>query len=363
LYAFFDVTPTCEIKTLDDYADFDKAYDNECIKQGWNTGDKRGTVDALSQMREKYPHVKLIFSLGGWTKSTNFSHCASTAEFRSKFAAGCKDLLQKTGWDGIDLDWEYPVEGNSGAPGTPQDPQNYLSLFKAVRASMNEISGDKLLTMAEGMGPLILGNMEPVMKDICDELDYVNTMSYDYAGGWNKFTGHNAPLFHSGNAKHSEGFDVNWGIQKMKSLGCDPKKLVMGLPFYGRSWSGVEPGPNGDGLWADAKAAGCGSWEAGSLDYTDIKENYLKSFDEHWDDVTKTPYLYNPKSKDFITYDNPRSIKEKVDYANAQGLGGVMFWELSGDRDAELMDTIVENLDTCSSSRRLELPGFMALHV
>ncbi len=159
-------------------------------------------------------------------------------------------------------------------------------------------------------------------------------MTYDFHGSWDSYTGHNAPLYKNGDPG-PEGFYIDAAVQAYLDAGAPADQLVLGLAMYGRSWTGVAGAE--DGLFQDATRAGPGTWEAGSLEYDDIAANYLPRLDRHWDSQSKTPYLYDPAMGVFITYDDVQSIGIKADYIDSKGLAGGMFWELSSDRNSELL--------------------------
>jgi chitinase len=109
-------------------------------------------------------------------------------------------------------------------------------------------------------------------------------------------------------------------------------KLVMGVPFYGRSYQGVAP--TEDGLFQRFGGPGPGSWENGVLDWHDIEANYLPKMTRHWSDKAQTPWLFDPSTGVMVSYDDPESLEIKANFARERGLGGVMIWDLSSD-DAE----------------------------
>jgi chitinase len=104
---------------------------------------------------------------------------------------------------------------------------------------------------------------------------------------------------------------------------------VIGAPLYGRGWAGV-PSTN-NGLYQTATGPSQGTWEAGVLDWHDIKQNYLPKMPRYWDSEAQVPFLYNPTTQVFISYDDEESCNKKVDFILSKGLGGVMVWELSSD--------------------------------
>lgn len=322
----------------DSYADTDKAFAGD----SWDQGAKRGNFNQLTKLKEANPNLETMISIGGWTWSKNFSAAAATEASRQAFVSSCVDFMNTYGFDGIDIDWEYPVSGGLYA-GTPADKANYTALlaeFQKELAAQSARDGEHHpLTIAAPAGPTTIPNLEA--KNIGGIVDWMNLMSYDYHGGWDPITGHNAPM-KVGSKDTATGFSVSDAVDAYLNAGFPAQKLVLGLPLYGRGWENVSSTQNG--LYQPATNASVGTWEKGVFDYTDIKNNYLPTMTRYWDAEAQVPYLYDPVRKLWISYDDPQSIKIKVEYIKAKGLGGAMVWELSGDRDEELIDAIGTNL-------------------
>jgi chitinase len=342
-YAFVDLTSSCTIQLYDPWSDVQSNFNGGCVESA------AGNFNALKQLRNKYPHLKILLSYGGWTLSKYFSQCSLDTTTRNSVAKQMANLVDEHDFDGVDIDWEYP--GWPGAEGNTiddRDPENYILLIDEVR---KHLSAGKDITIASGMSAKYIDMMSKnnVLQRLCAALDWVNLMTYDYHGAWSDLTGHLAPLYHSGNPQHEQGNDIASGVEAMIAAGCPAEKLVLGLPFYGRTWKGARPGDS-NGLWVTGAEPGCGSFEPANRDFTDIDKNMVNQngYQEHWDDVCKVPYLYKESTGEFVSYDNEQSIGIKVDYVNTHNLGGVMFWELSNDREEKLLDVIVDRLDGCA---------------
>jgi chitinase len=164
-------------------------------------------------------------------------------------------------------------------------------------------------------------------------LDWLNVMTYDFHGGWDKTTGFNAPLYPvtSGPDAHGLGTKLNAdsAIKSYLAAGVPPEKLVLGVPFYGRAWGGVKTVDNG--LFQSQATPAHGAWDRGTFEYYNLAAKYIGKYERHWQDEAKVPWLFDAKSGLMISYDDPQSIKLKAAYAREHKLGGVMIWELSGD--------------------------------
>ena len=190
-YAFANIA-NGEVVVGDEYADTEKAFPGDC----WEPGCKRGNFNQLNKLKEKHPHLKTLISVGGWTWSNNFSDAALTDASRNKFADSAVRFIREWGFDGVDLDWEYPVAGGE-VDGRPEDKQNFTLLLQKVRQKLDEAGnqdGKKyLLTIASGASPDYVKNTE--LDQVQAQLDWINIMTYDFHGGWESASGNNAPLY------------------------------------------------------------------------------------------------------------------------------------------------------------------------
>lgn len=326
-FAFANLQPDGEITIGDSWADLEKSYHEE----------PGGHFAQLQKLKEINPELKILISVGGWTWSGNFSAVASTEAGRKKFAQSAVHFLTTYGFDGIDIDWEFPVEGGNGIAHLPEDKENYTLLLKETRAAL-DIQGQKdtkqyLLTIAGGPNPSFVQNTE--LSSMGNYVDFINIMAYDYHGAWENTTGHNTPLYSS-----SSELSVSTTVDAYLQSGIDASKLNLGLAFYGRGWNQVSSSQNNglhqSGSLPSGTGSGLGTWEAGVFDYWDLNKNYVNQngYTRYFDELAKVPYLYNGSV--FISYDDIESISAKVDYAKEKGLGGVMFWEFYGDKEKEL---------------------------
>jgi len=326
-YAFANIT-SGECVLGDSYADIDKFYPGD----SWDAGSLRGSFHQLQLLKAKSPHLKTLLSIGGWTWSNGFSDAAMTEASRTKFAKSCVGLMTKYGFDGLDLDWEYPGGGGL-APGRPEDKQNFTLLLAAIRKEIDAAGAGHLLSIAVGAAPAVLANLE--LSKIHAYLDSINVMTYDFHGGWEKTTGHNSPLYRAKGETAPVGWDTDAAATAYISGGVPASKVIVGGAFYGRGWAGV-PATN-DGLFQSATGPSPGTWEQGVLDYHDIAANYLPTFTRKWDAEAKVPWLYNASKQIMISYDDAESLKVRSQYVNTKGLGGLMVWELSGDDKAHTL--------------------------
>ena len=342
-YAFGNVVNNrCAIG--DAYADYDRAYTAALSVDGVaDTWDQplRGSFNQLRKLKQLYPNIKTLISLGGWTWSAGFSD-AALPQNREAFVRSCVELFitnpQFAGvFDGIDIDWEYPGACGNTCAFRPEDKQNFTALLAEFRRQLDAARPGALLTIAAPAGPDKIAQIE--VERIHPYLDFINLMTYDIHGAWENQTNFQSHLYTpagdpaTGNARVS----VDDAVSTWLTRGTPAGKLVIGVPFYGRGWTGV-PATN-NGLWQTATGGAPGTYEAGIEDYKVLK---TKGLTRYYNSAARAAWLYGGGI--FWTYDDPPILAEKMVYINQRGLGGVMFWELSGDTaDGELITALYNN--------------------
>jgi chitinase len=325
----------------DAFADYSKSFNAaESVSGTADTWDQklRGNWNQLKQLKAKYPNIKVLISLGGWTWSRGFSS-AARPENRQAFVASCIDayirgnlpVTDNAGgagaaagvFDGIDLDWEYPVACGLSC-GAPEDNANFTALLAEFRRQLDLERPGLLLTIAAGAGIDKIRVTNPGQYH--QYLDYINVMTYDFHGTWDPQTNHHSPLYGSP-ADPSTGdqraYNTHDALQGFITRGVPASKLNLGIGFYGRGWTNV-PNQN-NGLYRSGTAA-AGTYEAGNEDYKVLKNLNHPSFT---DATARAHWTFNGTT--FWSYDNPALILEKMQYVKNQGLGGAFFWEFSGD--------------------------------
>ncbi len=302
-----------------------------------------GNFTQLQRLKAQYPPLKTLISVGGWSWSDQFSDAALTAESRAKFARSCVAFMQQYGFDGIDIDWEYPTGGGMipGA-GRPDDTVNFTRLLAELRAQLDAQGAQDgvhyLLTIAAPTGP---GNYSKIQLDqIHPYLDWINVMSYDFHGSWDTITNFNAPLYSPANDP-AAGANTDAALSAYLAAGIPAEKLVVGVPFYGRGWIGVADHQHG--LYQPAS----GPTTPDAFSYRDIVTDYLNRYPRYWQDEAQVPWLYSAEDGIMISYDDPESLAIKAAYVKDHGFGGVMFWELSQDSaDHALLRALADTLGT-----------------
>ncbi len=177
------------------------------------------------------------------------------------------------------------------------------------------------------------------VDEIFDSLDFGTVQGYDLHGAWEATTNHQSNLFTSRRDPASPRFSVDATVDAYLRRGAPRRDLVAGVPFYSRGWTGV--GPANDGLYQLSTGPAPGIWEAGVNDYDVVKG--LSGFTRFWDKRAETAWLFDGTT--FWTFDDPAVMTTKAHYVRRNRLGGLMFWELSGDTpDGELIGAIAAGL-------------------
>jgi len=288
----------------------------------------------LVAKKSQNPDLKVIISIGGWAWSNWFSDAALTPESREGFGKSAIELMQKYQLDGIDLDWEYPGQIGEDNGFRPEDKQNFSLLLGEIRRQLDELGTKSktnyLLTIATGGDQNYIDHTE--LGDAQKHLDFINIMTYDFYSGLDSLTGHHANLYDSKLAPTTSK-SILASVERHLKAGVPANKIVLGIPFYGRMWTGVTSQNNG--LYQKAKSVGT------IIDYNIIADKYLdKGFVRFWDESAQAPYLWDRDSTRFISYEDTASLSLKLHFIEEKGLGGAMFWEYSLDKNNALLNTI-----------------------
>lgn len=299
------------------------------ICQAFLTADADGTLNNAKQ----YPNhqlvsdahkagVKVLVSLGGWGWDAQFAAMTKSPEAEARYVKDILAIIDEFDYDGIDLDWEYPD--------TKEEVIGFERLSRTFRRELDALGAKKnrpmVLTMAASANPGTLRWLDTAF--LLEAMDWINVMTYDYAGDWTSYAGHNSPLFRSSKAPGGQGPSVeatmNFMVQERK---MPASRLAVGLPLYGRAFAVKEP-------YASTRQGTPGARPRLPFGgYRNI-ERLIKDegWTRRWDDETKTPWLLSPDGAAVLGYDDAESLATKTAWAMKQGFRGVFFWEINSDR-------------------------------
>lgn len=266
------------------------------------TIDKPERLREIVSLKEQKPTLKVLLSVGGWG-SGRFSEMSADDSLRMSFARDCRRVVNEFGLDGIDIDWEYPTNQGPGISYAPEDTRNFTRLMQDIRS---HLAHGQLLTLATAASGKFID-----FKSIVEYVDFVNIMTYDIG---------NPPFHHSGLYPSSLTGNLSCyeSVLAHVRAGFPTDRLVLGIPFYGRTSPGF---PEGMGSYG--------------------KLIHLEGFEKCWDDVAKAPYLKDVNGTIVCNYDDPRSIGYKCRFIHRYGMKGAMYWEYEGDDDAGSLRTAV----------------------
>jgi chitinase len=360
----------------DAFADYQKEYTSGNSVDGGSdvySQPIKGNFNQLRELKAKYPNIKILVSIGGWTYSKYFADAAATAASRQAFVSSCIDMFIKgnlpTGisgdpsggtasaaslFDGIDIDWEYPASsgGHTGNHYSSADTANFTALLAEFRSELDAYGAtigkhyELTATLPAGQDKINLIQTDKIGQ----YLDYASLMAYDMHGSWETTgpTNFQDPMTQASNdpstpiAPGTLDYSVQTAVTAYTSGlsaygipgGFPASKLVLGVPFYWRGWTGVPAGSN-YGLYQSATGASAQfgtSATAGTAFYKELEAAGLtNSTYEHWDSTTDAAWIYNPSTSSFYTGDTPQSITTKASYITANGLGGIFAYSLEGD--------------------------------
>jgi chitinase len=342
-FGFLDAQGKCI--SIDPWADYqvpfaaDRSVNGRADEAGQPLS---GNLNQLRQLKARFPKLHINISLGGWTGSKYFSDAALTPQSRAASVASCLDMWLKGNFpdaapgaaagifDGIDLDWEWPAsEGNPGNSIRPEDKQNFTALAAEYRRQLDALGRQTHkkydLTAFLPADPAKIDRGFEVRK-VFSSLTFATTQGYDYHGSWDPLTNQQSALRTPRADPTTPAFSSQVALDALISRGAPRDRLVMGVPFFSRGWTGVTPANRG--LFQPATGAAPGLWEAGIEDYKALKPR-AGSFTVYRDIVAGHAWLFDGTT--FWTWDDPTEMVRKGRYVAANRLGGAMIWSLDGD--------------------------------
>ncbi|KAM0481554.1 hypothetical protein ACHAPX_003665 [Trichoderma viride] len=343
LYAFAGIGSDGSVISIDTWGDEQKRFGNN---QSWDesANNVHGAIEQVFLLKKQHRHMKTLLSIGGWTASQQgkFDPALSSEAGRRQFARTAVELLARWGFDGIDIDYEYPL--------SQQESQNFVYLLRECREALDEYAQRNnqdyhyLLTVATPAGPQHYGILDmPAMDQYVDSW---HLMAYDFAGSWDDTSGNQANVFADAHNPISTKFSANSAVDGYLANGIDPSKIIFGLPLYGRSFM------NTQGLGQPYQGLGQGSIEQGVWLYRDLPR---PGSDVYINNRIIAAYCYDEATKELVSYDTVDTARWKAEYLLSRNLGGAVFWEASGDKTGEnsLILTVARELGNLDDSSNM----------
>ncbi|CAC5409184.1 E3.2.1.14 [Mytilus coruscus] len=313
---------------------FGKVVGNTIQPYEWNDESDEwsvGKYEDAANLKIKNPDLKILLAIGGWTHgSVPFTALVNNTKDMATFADNAIGYLRNINFDGLDLDWEYPA--NRGSP--PEDKQRFTQLCKILRSAFEDEAKKigrprLLLTAAVAAGEETIESAYEI-GPISKELDFINLMAYDLHGSWEKFLGHNSPLYaRSDESTEQKKLNQDYAVNLWLNGGTPKEKLILGLGLYGRSFKMFSSAHALGSPAAGAGTQGPYTREGGFLSFYEVCQNLAKGWTRVWNDEQKVPYAY--KGDQWVGYDDLESIQIKADYIRQNGLGGSMIWAIDLD--------------------------------
>ncbi|AZP43474.1 glycoside hydrolase [Rahnella aquatilis] len=299
--------------------------------------------------RTEAANVAHMISVGGWNNSQEgvFEAATATDAGIEKLANSMVSYMAQWHFDGLDIDWEYP--------NTEAEKNQFTKLIQSLRTKLDAqgLKDDKYYQLSAAV-TTNHNNIQFINPAVTTPLlDSVNVMAYDIHGAFDPLTGHNAPLYEN---SHDEDKDLNVAdtmTAYVETWNVPKTKLMMGIPYYGRGWGhvpGTELIPGLPGMFNTGAATVKGAWDdadqfTGTNPWYVLKQKLASGeYTRYWDPESHVPYLYSKTKQEFLTYDDPQSIDEKVDYILDQGFGGAILWDISGDTPEHELGNIVKEV-------------------
>ncbi|KAG9080401.1 hypothetical protein FRC06_006634 [Ceratobasidium sp. 370] len=291
-------------------------------------------IRELQTLKKFNPDLKTMWAVGGWAFNDPptqdvFSLMTRTSASRATFIKNVLTQLQSYGFDGIDIDWEYPGTERGGVE---SDGQNFLSLLVELQAAI-KTSGRRVIVSFTAPASYWYLQQFPIEK-MQYYTDWINLMTYDIHGSWDI-------KFNTGVLPHTAIPEVNTAVNMMLKAGVGMTKINLGIGFYGRSFTLANPSCNVGGcpMSGPGIAGPCTQGE-GFLSYGEIE--YLIKSKNLKPEYNSTSQTMTIKYDDqWVGYENPDTIAQKLDYVLKRTMPGVLIWATDLDVNNELLSAVV----------------------
>ncbi|XP_055604600.1 probable chitinase 2 [Uranotaenia lowii] len=278
--------------------------------------------EKIVELKEDNPCLQIMLAVGGWNEgSEKYSLMAESEDTRKLFADQALKFLSHFGFDGLDLDWEYPTQRG----GIPEDRENFVLLLEELKEKFQRRK--KLLTVAIGGSTQLIQQAYNVSA-LCSFLDFVNLMGYDYK--IKDKTSLDAPIYPEA-GQRTESIDE--AVAYLRKNGCPPSKIVLGITTMAKTYT-LRPG-NVATFNTGVTVQGPGkpgpfTKSAGSLGYNELCEQIITN---KWSTkiLPMAGVMVGYHGDQWATFEDAKTVGMKARYVRDKGLGGIMFWTVDTD--------------------------------
>jgi GH18 family chitinase len=317
-YSFFYPLESGEIVGMDPVAD--RYLLKGETDYSSNTPAPVGSIIELAK-----PHgTKVVLSIGGWETSDNFPAVSADPQKRANFAHWCVKHIEEYGFDGIDIDWEFP--GYKRHKGTPQDRDNFALLLQTVKDSLQALedkSGKYYLLTASL--PAAASHLPDIgLPKITPIVDYINIMTYDLFTPGRGISNHNSALYSPAQGDSARCLDGAFKLYH-EEYNVPAEKITLCAAFFGYAYT------NCSEIYGEHERAENSLFSVrGEILYSQIMEK-RDLFEGHWDPKAQAPYLVSKSHNMLISLDDEESVALKAEYVNKNNAAGIIIWPLMGD--------------------------------
>ena len=299
------------------------------VKEDRVNGDHWQNIEAYKAFVARHPHILPVVSVGGWGAG-GFSEAAATPEGRARFVSSTVELMQRHGFLGVDIDWEYPCSSEAEIASSPEDKRNFTLLLCQLREALDALTAQdgkpRLLAAAVGASPALVQNIE--CEAVGKVLDQLNLMTYDIQ---TRYVMSHATALHVSDARYPNC--AHTAVEAYAASGVPKEKMMVGCAFYARLFQAKDGKPT---LFGEAATAG--------FDTRGYKQLRMETgWELRFDKAACAPYAV--REDWFASLDTPRSILAKGAYVKENGLQGLMCWEYGNDFGGELLAAMHEGVN------------------
>lgn len=335
VYLAADVNEQGEVIVGDVYSDIQHMYPDQ-NQEDMPFG---GSFGQLARIKPSYPHLRTLISIGGWSRSKYFSRLASEVETREKLAHSIVTFMERYQFDGVEIDWQFPIEDNAVPDSQrPDDSENFTELMHTIRRHMQEKSDEtgKQYFLSAVTHQALTKATHGSLQKAANALDFI-TLPVSYLNGyWDKQTNHMSPVYIVRDPR-PDALSINKVISQHIEAGVPAEKIVFDTAPFAIGWQGIKNENNG--LLQNAAQASWGSWEQGKTPTGVYSRKHLNNllktpgYKRYWNDEAKSVSLFNPKRFDghFVSYEDRQSLESKIDYIKDNRLAGIAVRKLHSD--------------------------------